>query len=226
MLSRHEEKYILTYAQYAILRQRVLQVLHPDSHGVTGTYTLTSLYFDDPEDTGLYEKLDGLQLHSKFRLRTYDCDGGFIKLERKDKMGILTKKTSAAIQKEQLPLLTQPGHLEAFSEGCQGLYAQLQAKAYRPKVAVRYVRDAFYHPGSDLRVTFDRDLEALPPDETALFDPNFKGIPALDPGSVILEIKYGDHLPAFARKLLRVNAPQLSFSKYALCRAQIGGFSL
>lgn len=219
MLSRHEEKYILTYAQYAILRQRVLQVLHPDSHGVNGTYTLTSLYFDDPEDTGLYEKLDGLRLHSKFRLRTYDCDGSFIKLERKDKQGILTHKFTATVDRSQLPLLTVPGSLEAFQGDTQSLYTQLQQKAYRPKVAVRYVRDAFYHPGSDLRVTFDRNLEALPPDEHALFDPNFRGIPVMD--GVIMEIKYGQYLPAFLRKLTRVNAPQLSLSKYALCRGVI-----
>jgi hypothetical protein len=224
MLSRHEEKYILTYAQYAILRQRAAQVLHPDSHGDHGTYTLTSLYFDDPEDTGLYEKLDGLPLHSKFRLRTYDCDGSFIKLERKDKKGILTHKLTATVSREQLPLLTQPGNLEAFQGDAQSLYAQLQQKACRPKVAVRYVRDAFYHPGSDLRLTFDRNLEALPPNETALFDPDFRGVPVTD--GVIMEIKYGKYLPTFLRKLTRVNAPQLSLSKYALCRAQIGGISL
>ena len=220
MLSRHEEKYILTYAQYAILRQRVAQVLHPDSHGVNGTYTLSSLYFDDPEDTGLYEKLDGLRLHSKFRLRTYNCDGSFIKLERKDKQGILTHKLTATVSRDQLPLLTQPGNLEAFQGDAQSLYTQLQAKAYRPKVAVRYVRDAFYHPGSDLRVTFDRNLEALPPNENALFDPDFRGIPVTD--GVIMEIKYGKYLPTFLRKLTRVNAPQLSLSKYALCREQLG----
>ena len=41
MLSRHEEKYLLTYAQYAILRQRVTQVLQPDKNGEGGTYTIT-----------------------------------------------------------------------------------------------------------------------------------------------------------------------------------------
>ena len=82
----------------------------------------------------------------------------------------------------------------------------------------------FSQIGSDLRLTFDRNLEALPPNETALFDPDFRGVPVTD--GVIMEIKYGKYLPAFLRKLTRVNAPQLSLSKYALCRAQIGGISL
>lgn len=222
MLSRHEEKYILTYAQYAILRQRAIQALQPDPHGVDGTYTITSLYLDDPEDTGLYEKLDGLAFHSKFRIRTYDHSDRFIKLERKDKQGILTQKVSAPIAKEQLELLTKPGEWEQFSGTARELVQQLQAKAFRPVVAVRYTRDAYYHPGSDFRLTFDRNIEVIPPDAQALTEEGFYGIPAMAPGSVVMEIKYGSHIPAFARKLTRVNAPQLSISKYALCREQLG----
>ena len=221
MLSRHEEKYILTYAQYAVLLNRVRSVLTPDSHGRGGSYTVTSLYFDDPEDTGLTEKLDGLKLHSKFRLRTYDYSNRLIKLERKDKQGILTKKISAAVTKDQLSLLNQPGNWDAFEGDAQSLALQLQSRLYTPKVAVRYQRDAFYYPGTDLRITFDKQLEALLPDYNVLLDPNFHGIPAITPGSVIMEIKYGAYLPNFVQKLTRVQAPQLSFSKYALCRGVI-----
>lgn len=221
MLSRHEEKYILTYAQYLLLRQRAAMALLPDTHGDRGCYTITSLYYDDPQDTGLYEKLDGLALHSKFRVRTYDLSDSFIKLERKDKQGILTQKISAPIEKEQLDILTQPGAWEQFSGTAQELVQQLQEKSLRPVIGVRYVRDAFYHPGSDFRLTFDRDIEAIPPDAAALTDGSVQGLTALPPGSVVMEIKYGSRIPAFARKLTRIQAPQLSLSKYALCREQL-----
>lgn len=220
MLSRHEEKYILTYAQYALLRERALMALLPDTHGDRGTYTITSLYFDDPQDTGLYEKLDGLALHSKFRVRTYDHNDGFIKLERKDKQGILTQKISAPIEKAQLDILTQPGAWEQFSGTAQALVQQMQAKALRPVVAIRYVRDAFYHPGSNFRLTFDRNIEVIPPDARALTDGSLYGKTVLAPGNVVMEVKYGDRIPAFARKLTRIQASQLSLSKYALCREQ------
>lgn len=220
MLSRHEEKYILTYTQYATLRQRAMAALHPDPHGDEGTYTITSVYFDDPQDTGLYEKLDGLALHSKFRVRTYDHSDRFIKLERKDKQGILTQKISAPIDRAQLELLTQPGSWEQFSGTAQELVLQIQAKALRPTVAIRYVRDAFYHPGSDFRLTFDRNIQVIPPDMQALTDEGLSGKTVLAPGNVVMEIKYGGHIPAFARKLTRVQASQLSLSKYALCREE------
>ena len=34
-------------------------------------------------------------------------------------------------------------------------------------------------------------------------------------------VKYGSYLPTFLRKLTRVRAPQLSLSKYALCREKL-----
>lgn len=221
MLSRHEEKYILTYRQYLLLRQRALQVLTPDAHGSAGTYTITSIYYDDPLNTALDEKLDGLAFHSKFRARTYDYDTGFVRLERKDKQGILTNKISSVIPWQQLPLVTQPGAWEQVEGSTRELLQQMQAKGLQPVVAVRYIRDAFYHTGSDLRLTFDRELEAIPPDPQALRDPDFHGIPVLEPGSVVMEIKYGSYLPTFLRKLTRVRAPQLSLSKYALCREKL-----
>lgn len=221
MLSRHEEKYILTYRQYLLLRQRALQVLTPDAHGSAGTYTITSIYYDDPLNTALDEKLDGLAFHSKFRARTYDYDTGFVRLERKDKQGILTNKISSVIPWQQLPLVTQPGAWEQVEGATRELLQQMQAKGLQPVVAVRYIRDAFYHTGSDLRLTFDRELEAIPPDPQALRDPDFHGIPVLEPGSVVMEIKYGSYLPTFLRKLTRVRAPQLSLSKYALCREKL-----
>ena len=203
-----------------------MMALLPDTHGDSGSYTITSLYYDDPRNTGLYEKLDGLALHSKFRVRTYDCNGSFIKLERKDKQGILTQKISAPIEKSQLDILTEPGVWEQFEGTARELVLQLQAKTLRPVIAIRYERDAFYHPGSDFRLTFDKNIEAIPPDAAALTDKTVYGKTVLSPGNVVMEIKYGNRIPAFARKLTRVQAPQLSLSKYALCREQLGDFSL
>ena len=94
----------------------------------------------------------------------------------------------------------------------------MRAAGLRPAVTVRYRRDAFYFPGTDLRLTFDTDLRVLAADEKALFDTSLSGIPVLDGNTVIMEIKYGSCMPAFIRHLTAVPARQLSVSKYALCR--------
>lgn len=218
MLSRHEEKYIIDYRQYIMLRQRAMAALTPDENAENGSYVITSLYYDDPMDNALYEKLDGLPEHSKFRVRTYDYADRVIKLERKDKHGILTNKIAASIPRDQIPHLGVDDHLT----GAAGeLAAQMRSQGLRGTVVVRYRRDAFFHPGSDFRLTFDTCLEAIGPDVNALFDPNIHGLPVLDANSVIMEIKYGSYIPAFARKLTAVNGKQLSVSKYAICRETI-----
>jgi len=219
MPSRHEEKYIITYRQYAQLRSMATTLLTPDAHGEEGRYVITSLYYDDLLDHALYEKLDGLPEHRKFRIRTYDHSDSIIKLERKDKRGILTEKASASLTRDQIPLL-EGVHtdLDAFPGKAFALAAQIQAGDLRPVVAVRYTRDAFFFQGTDLRLTFDTDLEAISPDIQSLFSEDVTGVPALDRNSVIMEIKYGKYVPSFVRKFTAIPCKQLSVSKYALCR--------
>ena len=43
-------------------------VARRDSHGQNGRYEIRSLYFDDPKDTALREKIDGVSRREKFRL--------------------------------------------------------------------------------------------------------------------------------------------------------------
>ena len=216
MASRHEEKYIIDYRQYLTVKKRVMAILTPDRNATNGSYLINSLYYDDRMDTALYEKLDGLPEHSKFRVRTYGFSDGLIKLERKDKHGILTEKSDCIIRKEQIPLLGK--EILTDGEALLELSTQMKAKGLVPTVVVRYLRDAYYHEGSDLRITFDRNIEAIRPDAMSLFDPTYTGIPVLDGNSVIMEIKYGNFIPGFARKLTNIGGMQLSVSKYALCR--------
>lgn len=215
-MQRHEEKYLIDYRQYALLKSRAAQLLTPDVHG--GSYVITSLYYDDLLDTALLEKQDGLARHTKFRIRTYNGADSQIKLERKVKQGILTEKQTASVTREQLPILGVSTNLT----GTAGeLAAQMVATAQRPVITVRYCRDAFFYRGTDLRLTFDTDLRALPATIDALFDSSLPGIPVLDANTVIMEVKYGSYLPTFVRNLLAVPATPLSVSKYALCRESI-----
>ena len=216
MASRHEEKYIIDYRQYLEVKKRVMAVLTPDRNAPGGSYVINSLYFDDHLDTALYEKLDGLPEHSKFRVRTYGFSDTLIKLERKDKHGVLTEKQASTLAKSQIGLLGR--ELLPQTAKLMELSAQMKAAGLVPTIAVRYLRDAYFHEGSDLRITFDRNIEAIRPDERALFDPKILGMPVLDGNCVVMEVKYGNYIPGFARKLTSIGGKQLSVSKYALCR--------
>ncbi len=220
MAVRHEEKYIIPYSQYLLLLQRAQALLTPDAHGIGGSYTITSLYYDDPLDTALTQKQEGLPEHCKFRVRTYDFDDSIIKLERKEKNGVLTKKVTASLTRPQIGLLQGVNTpLDRFEGPAYDLAAQMASGAQMPAIAVRYRRDAFFLAGTDFRLTFDTQLQTLSAEECHLFS-DTPGLPALDWNSAILEIKYGTHLPAFVRLFTAGTGKQLSVSKYALCREQ------
>lgn len=219
MMERHEEKYLLTYRQYVLLKEKAAALLTPDSHGKNGSYTVTSLYYDDPIDTALLEKQDGLPRHTKFRLRTYDHCGDLIRLEKKVKEGVLTQKQTATVTVEQIEKLGRDN--TGFSEEIYPLALEMQSKGVRPAIGVQYKRDAYLFPGTDLRLTFDYDLRVLPAEEQVLFTKELPGVPVLEGNAVIMEIKYGGYLPNFVRYFTALVESQLSVSKYALCREKM-----
>lgn len=86
MQFRHEYKYQISYADYYTLRSRLRTVMRQDAHaGTEGTYRIRSLYFDNLFDKALREKLDGVDNREKFRIRYYNNDVSFIRLEKKIK---------------------------------------------------------------------------------------------------------------------------------------------
>ena len=95
---RHEWKHVLNTADLLILRQRLRAVMESDPHAVDGRYQIRSLYFDNEEDKALREKIDGVNMREKFRIRLYNCDTTVIHLEKKSKRnGLGTKLLVAGI---------------------------------------------------------------------------------------------------------------------------------
>lgn len=217
MSERREEKYLISYAEYSIISNRIKSIMLPDKNGENGRYSICSLYFDDAYDTALAEKEDGNAVHIKYRARTYDGDRRFIRLERKTKRGIVTEKHSAVITEPELRAIMSGEPIDENSE-CFGLASEMRGKAFRPAVAVRYDREAYVMPSLGIRVTFDINVDALPPDADALFGNNERALPAISRGKIIMEIKYSERCPSFIRKCCETFGMQLSVSKYALCR--------
>lgn len=95
---RHEWKHVLNTADLLILRQRLRAVMESDPHAVDGRYQIRSLYFDNEEDKALREKIDGVNMREKFRIRLYNCNAEVIHLEKKSKRnGLGTKLLVAGI---------------------------------------------------------------------------------------------------------------------------------
>ena len=217
---RHEWKHELNAADLLILRSRLRAVMESDPHAVDGKYHIRSLYFDNPDDKALREKLDGVNLREKFRIRLYNRDASVIHLEKKGKRSGLGTKFSADLSAEEAQRIVD-GDLDwmLFSGRplVQELYCKMRYQGMRPKTIVDYTREPFIFRPGNVRVTLDYDIRTGL-GCTDFLNPDAVTIPAGD-APILLEVKWDEFLPSIIRDAVSVpDRRAASFSKYAQCR--------
>ncbi len=217
---RHEWKHELNAADLLILRSRLRAVMESDPHAVDGKYHIRSLYFDNPEDKALREKLDGVNLREKFRIRLYNRDASVIHLEKKGKRSGLGTKFSADLSAEEAQRIVD-GDLDwmLFSGRplVQELYCKMRYQGMRPKTIVDYTREPFIFRPGNVRVALDYDIRTGL-GCTDFLNPDAVTIPAGD-APILLEVKWDEFLPSIIRDAVSVpDRRAASFSKYAQCR--------
>ena len=96
-------------------------------------------------------------------------------------------------------------------------YAAIRTRVLRPAVLVDYERLPLGWPDGNVRITFDRNL-ATGIYRNDLWDAGSGLQPVLDPGTMILEVKYDHYLPDFISDMLPLaGASPISMSKYTQC---------
>lgn len=138
---RHELKHELGTSELLALRQRLRAVLDPDKHSPDGRYSVRSLYFDDARDTALREKHDGVGSRQKFRLRLYNGDPGFVKLEKKIKRNGLCCKLTEPMRADTVRAVISGSSWTPEGPLSQELKARM-ASGLLPKTIVDYTREA------------------------------------------------------------------------------------
>ncbi|MBP3851343.1 MAG: polyphosphate polymerase domain-containing protein [Erysipelotrichaceae bacterium] len=217
---RHEWKHELSYSDLLAIRQRLQAVTIPDPHAIDGKYFIRSLYFDNVYDKALREKIDGVNMREKFRIRYYNHDPSIIHLEKKSKVSGLGTKYSANLTAEQAQRIVD--HDIAWMKDSeesliQELYLKMQYQGMRPQVIVDYTREPYIYPPGNVRVTFDYDIRTGL-HCTDFLNPDCVTIPAVDSG-IILEVKWDAYLPSIIRDcVLQPGRRVTAFSKYAQCR--------
>ncbi len=220
---RHELKYEITPLEHVVLRQRIKVLMQPDCNAKgNGVYRINSLYFDNFNDRALRAKVNGTTNREKFRIRYYENDVFYMRLEKKQKCRDLCLKSSAPVQADQVCRLLKgdtawmPGSDEPL---VQELYVKMKERQLRPKTVVMYRREAYVFPWGNVRVTIDRDIRSGLY-STAFLSPDLPSIPILDPSKMILEVKYDEFLPEVIMDVLQIGSRRSqAFSKYAGCRS-------
>lgn len=219
---RHEIKHFINSLDNCILRTRLKQIMSPDTFALEdGKYKIRSLYFDNFNDKALLEKINGVNNREKFRIRFYNDDPSFIKLEKKSKTRGLCLKDSVQISYENCKRIVE-GDIAWMSDSNNPLllelYIKMQNEFLRPKTVVDYTREAYMYKPGNVRITIDSNIK------TGIFskdllNPNLPTIGMYPPGYSILEVKFDEFLPEIISDMLQTNEHRsTSVSKYAACR--------
>ena len=228
---RHEYKYQCTLQKLLCIRNQIEPILYQDSNvGDDGTYTIRSLYFDDYNNRCFYENVNGTDPREKFRIRIYNGDASFIKLELKRKERGKTKKLSCHLS-EELCRMAMNGELLPIEAVDSAVYRkfcmQQSTRLLQPTVIVEYDRVPFVYPDGNVRVTLDLQIRSSDRIESFL-DKEIASRAIMPTNRHLLEVKFDEYIPDFIYQAVQAqNLQQTTFSKYYLCRKYgMGGIVL
>ena len=221
---RHEIKFIINVSDAEILKQRLSLLMNLDvnSKNKDNTYLIRSLYFDDLDSNAYYEKIDGVEFRKKYRIRFYNFDDNFIRLECKYKHDNMTSKDQMLIDKNICSKIIE-GQLEDVDLNKESLLRKFvldhKLKYLKPSIIVDYKRLAFTYPVSDVRVTFDSQIKSGLYNYN-MFDKDATTFSVIEDGQMVLEVKFNEILPEpIAIILSTVPSFRQAFSKFATCRS-------
>lgn len=221
MTYRNEIKHVIGLGDKAAVCANMRAIAQLDEHtDEQGRYHIRSLYFDSPSNRALREKTDGVNEREKFRIRLYNHDTSFIKLEKKVKRNGLGYKVTAPLTADEAQKIVD-GDLDWMPKSGRALvvelYSKMKSQHLRPKTIVDYERTPFIYPAGNVRVTIDENIR------TGLNCTDFLNqycimMPAGEP-VIILEVKWDEFLPDIIKRAVQLkNCRAGAFSKYQVSR--------
>lgn len=218
---RHELKFLCSDIQLEMIAARLKNIMSYDANQGSDAYLIRSIYLDTPGDRYLNESLSGIAERNKYRIRLYNNDSSFIRLEKKYRKCELSQKKSCTLSCEVVEHILQKNLEYEECENTsllQELYILTRTENLQPKVIVEYDRTAFVSEIGNVRVTFDRNLR-VGANVDDFFSTDIMTQSVLPLGRNILEVKYDGILPGYIANAINIGSiEQISFSKYALCR--------
>lgn len=229
---RLEYKFLVPLERLDELREAICPFVFIDEYAdreIDKEYTVKSIYYDTMRLDDYRDKLAGIKIRKKLRIRGYNLRNSestvFLEIKRKYENHIY--KNRAPLLYENLDLLLQTADfenyllkkknfLDAKSDASKFFYL-LKTKNYSPTTLVTYDREAFYSKhDSTLRITFDKNLRSKPlPKISELYDDT--SLKYSMPGNFILELKFFSGFPTWLQKIVRrFELYRRAISKYTI----------
>ncbi len=219
---RSELKFYLSRTEYECVKRVVAAMMTRDKNQKSEDgYFIRSLYFDDLSNRAITEKLAGVDRRDKYRLRIYEFDQDWVKLERKSKFDDYVSKDTGLISRRDAQALVDGDRsvlLDYDNPALTSIYADMARAHFRPVCVVDYIRDAYLLDFNNVRLTFDKHLRRNQ-QNFDLFDGDMVTQPIMRDEIVVLEIKYNHFLPEWIKTMLNLEVFQRSaISKYVMSR--------
>lgn len=233
---RKELKFIMTEDKLSEIESRLRGAMRIDDNQHGDYYVIRSIYFDSPTDVCVRENLAGIGdvRREKYRIRAYGrldessqkivMSDNKISAEIKIRYRDTISKQSEDISREQFNSIILNGDYRYLCKSDKNnlvydkYIIKLAGERYTPKTIVEYKRCAYTYRPSNVRITFDRDITASNAFED-FFESKLYGIPVMEKGMHVLEVKYDEFLPDEIRMLFEdIEISRTSCSKYCLCR--------
>lgn len=208
-----------------MISSRLTALLDTDSYGDDGKYEIHSLYFDDYKDTGVRENDAGVSKRFKYRIRYYNEQDQFMKLECKEKAGGLCHKESCLISSEEYWKILDGAADALFWQTekplLQRFCLQCMTKKLEPKAIIHYERTAYIEEVTNIRITLDQNI-SVSDDFFHFTDGDYMRYPIQEKERSVLEVKFDYILPGYVRHMVsNRHLVQTAFSKYCIGRKKL-----
>lgn len=231
---RLEYKYLVPVERLDALRTQMRPYLRVDGFvdktNANKGYTVRSIYFDTPRMDYHFEKIEGIGVRKKIRVRGYnaltDRSAVFLEIKRKnvnliakDRAPLFYRDLEDLFRTRDVDRYIQPHHGSGESiEPAKRFFFHVCGRSLEPSVLVSYDREAFYARFNPLlRITFDKNLRfSMRPSLNELFDES--KLRRTMGRHFILEVKFQRGLPSWLRDVITQNElERMALSKYTLC---------
>ncbi len=228
---RREYKYLIPQKDIDELRRRILPFVTLDNFAAEGSqYTVRSIYFDTSKLKYYNEKIEGVKIRKKLRVRGYNelGDESIVFLEIKRKYENHINKNRSALKYYNLDDLLSTSDLESYcltENGFQNSVADgerflhhIHKHSLKPIVLIVYEREAYFSKfDSSLRLTFDKNLRyILFPSLDELYSEEDMSFAM--PKYFIFEVKFSAGFPGWLQAIIRdLSISRMALSKYTIC---------
>jgi VTC domain. len=224
---RFEYKYLVNINKLDELRSSLIPFLNIDKFALflpQNEYIVRSIYYDTHGLKFYHEKVDGLKIRNKIRIRgynKYDCEN-VVFLEVKRKKNEAGTKNRAMLYIDDIDYILKTNDLEPVKtnykiEDIKKFLFFYHKLRLSPASLVTYNREPFQSKTDpELRITFDKNIRYMP--NPSLYDlyEDKKLINILN-GFFVLEIKTSKGYPEWLRNTIcKFDLMRTSVSKYTL----------